>query len=483
MTVTDETYTYDSLGNRLSAAAVSGNWLYNLNNELNSYGTTTLTHDANGNITKKSVASVDTTYVYDEADRMEEVTDDNGVVIAAYYYDPFGRRLWKNTGSGRTYYLYSDEGPIGEYDSSGTEIKTYGYTMGSQWGTNPLFQKVGSDYYWYHNDHQGTPQKITDTTGTVVWSATYDSFGKATTGTETITNNLRFPGQYCDTETGLHYNWNRYYDPETGRYMRVDPVGEGLNLYLYVQNNPLRYIDPKGLKMRNAYENTSIQAGRTLESLRNTGVSLQTASLAAGIPDNFLTGDVFDSAQTSSSLRGAFNGTDANVYAPGMFANQRSAGRAIDIFNKYDIYDVVVLQNRSHFFGMGDVIQAIANEIGVTDITQIRAETVLETARSNGVSDINWYAHSQWTEVSHGGFSLANEDAQSIVDFVGMGGETTIYNGEFGLNSVRNVRAHGDPVPYAQHANSINNIRGAFHREANIEYVEPLEESRSIQKH
>ena len=247
-TVTDETYTYDDLGNRLTSAAVTGNWAYNLNNELESYGGTMLTYDSNGNIATKMIASVDTRYIYDVGDRMTEVKDDSGVVFAAYYYDPFGRRLWKNTGSGRTYYHYSDEGLIGEYDSNGVEIKTYGYAMGSQWGTNPLFQKVGTTYYWYHNDHQGTPQKMTDTTGTVVWSATYDSFGKTTIGTETITNNLRFPGQYYDTETGLHYNWNRYYDPETGRYMRVDPVGEGLNLYLYVQNNPLKYIDPKGLQ-------------------------------------------------------------------------------------------------------------------------------------------------------------------------------------------------------------------------------------------
>jgi len=251
-TVTDETYTYDNLGNRVSSAAVAGDWLYNLNNELKSYGGTTVTYDDNGNITGKTVASVDTTYVYDEADRMEEVKDDSGAVIAAYYYDPFGRRLWKNDGSGRIYYAYSDEGLIGEYESSGTEIKTYGYAIGSQWGTNPLFQKVGTTYYWYHNDHQGTPQKMTDTAGTVVWSAKYDSFGRATIDTETITNNLRFPGQYYDAETGLHYNWNRYYDPETGRYMRVDPVGEGLNLYLYVQNNPLKYIDPEGLVAKDA---------------------------------------------------------------------------------------------------------------------------------------------------------------------------------------------------------------------------------------
>ena len=254
-TVTDETYTYDNLGNRLTSAAVAGNWAYNLNNELGSYGGTTLTYDNNGNITNKAVGTVDTSYVYDETDRMEEVKDDNDATIAVYYYDPFGRRLWKNDGSGRIYYLYSDEGLIGEYDSSGNEIKTYGYAMGSQWGANPLFQKVGTDYYWYHNDHQGTPQKITHTTGTVVWSAVYDSFGKAQIETSTVTNNLRFPGQYYDTETGLHYNWNRYYDPETGRYMRIDPVGEGLNLYLYVQNNPLKYIDPRGLTATRSQDN------------------------------------------------------------------------------------------------------------------------------------------------------------------------------------------------------------------------------------
>ncbi len=258
--VTDETYTYDNLGNRLTSAAVAGNWAYNLNSELKSYGGTTLTYDSNGNIATKTIASVDTRYVYDVGDRMTEVKDDSGVPFVVYYYDPFGRRLWKNDGSGRIYYLYSDEGLVGEYDSSGVEIKTYGYAIGSQWGTNPLFQKIGADYYWYHNDNQGTPQKITDTTGTVVWSATYDAFGKTTIGTESITNNLRFPGQYYDTETGLYYNWNRYYDPETGRYMRVDPAGEGLNLYLYVQNNPLKYIDPRGLTaVKNQYNSNYYQ--------------------------------------------------------------------------------------------------------------------------------------------------------------------------------------------------------------------------------
>jgi len=74
--------------------------------------------------------------------------------------------------------------------------------------------------------------------------------------TETVVSNFRLPGQYFDSETGLHYNVNRYYDPDTGRYLRTDPLGleGGLNLYLYAMNNPLMAMDPDGLKLRQLKE-------------------------------------------------------------------------------------------------------------------------------------------------------------------------------------------------------------------------------------
>jgi RHS repeat-associated protein len=93
---------------------------------------------------------------------------------------------------------------------------------------------------------------ITDDTGTAVWSAWYEPFGKAVVTDnqiDPVVFNLRFPGQYYDSETGLHYNWNRYYDPMTGRYVSSDPIGleGGLNSYLYATANPLTFVDPYGL--------------------------------------------------------------------------------------------------------------------------------------------------------------------------------------------------------------------------------------------
>ncbi|TOI59498.1 type IV secretion protein Rhs [Vibrio parahaemolyticus] len=107
---------------------------------------------------------------------------------------------------------------------------------------------VDGTVYHVHNDHLGTPQALTDESGATVWKASYSPFGKATVTTEQIKFNLRFPGQYFDAETGLHYNWHRYYDPNTGMYITSDPIGlaGGINTYAYALNNPAIYTDPTG---------------------------------------------------------------------------------------------------------------------------------------------------------------------------------------------------------------------------------------------
>jgi len=106
---------------------------------------------------------------------------------------------------------------------------------------------------YYHNDHLGTPQKITDENGQVVWSGDYMPFGEANITTGTMQNSFRFPGQYYDQETGLHHNYHRYYDQRTARYLRPDPIGleGGINLFVYALNNPINLIDPFGLQQWN----------------------------------------------------------------------------------------------------------------------------------------------------------------------------------------------------------------------------------------
>jgi RHS repeat-associated protein len=246
----DEAFTYDGVGNRLTSADTASEWTYNENNELTGHGDVTYDYDLNGNLIEKSAAGVVTKFFYNLEDRLERVEDGSGNVVASYYYDPFGRRLWKEVGGTRTYFQYSDAGLVGEYDVDGSVIKTYGYKPGSTWTTDPLFMRQNGHYYFYHNDHLGTSQVVTTTSGAVVWKAKHTSFGKASVDPESsVVNPLKMPGQYEDVETGLYYNWHRYYDPKIGRYLRADPIGldGGINLYAYVENNPLTRNDFRGL--------------------------------------------------------------------------------------------------------------------------------------------------------------------------------------------------------------------------------------------
>ena len=102
--------------------------------------------------------------------------------------------------------------------------------------------------YFYQNDHLGKPERVLKANGEVAWSGDYSAFGEVNITTELVENNLRFPGQYFDLETGSYYNFHRDYLPGIGRYLEGDPIGlgGGMNTYSYAYENSLSFTDPTG---------------------------------------------------------------------------------------------------------------------------------------------------------------------------------------------------------------------------------------------
>jgi RHS repeat-associated protein len=255
-----EQYTYDGMSNRLSSSAVPGAWLYNADNQLLQIGQgpdlVTYAYDLNGNLGQRVDATGSRVFTYDPAGHLIGVAD-NGAAIADYYYDPFGRRLTKTVGATTTYFQYSVQGLIGEFDASGQLTRSFGWRPQSTFSSNPLYMRTGSQTYFFHNDALGTPQHLTDVSGQVVWTGRAEAFGRTVVdASSTVANPLRFSGQYHDDETGLEYNFSRYYDAMVGRYIGEDILGlaAGPNVYAYAFGNPVVMTDPFGLKPVHKYE-------------------------------------------------------------------------------------------------------------------------------------------------------------------------------------------------------------------------------------
>jgi RHS repeat-associated protein len=171
---------------------------------------------------------------------------DNSNQVAAYTYNGAGQRIKKVTQTETRIFHYDRKGHlIAETNQTGQAIAEYIY-LGDQL---LAMIKPGESVYYYHNDHLGTPQVLTDDSQTIAWKAVYTPFGEAVPSIQTVDNPFRFPGQYYDQETGLHYNYFRYYNPQTGRYITPDPIGleGGINLFVYVAGNPVNLHDYFGL--------------------------------------------------------------------------------------------------------------------------------------------------------------------------------------------------------------------------------------------
>jgi RHS repeat-associated protein len=218
-------------------------------------------------------------------------------LLATYFYDLHGQRSRKQTtaaapqGAATVVYHYDDAGQLlAETTASGAPLITYAWRDATP--VSLIVHGTGTGgattarVLYLEADHLGSPIAARNQAGRLLWKWELDAFGSTVPNEDPdadgqkTTINLRFPGQYFDAESALHYNWHRYYDPKLGRYISSDPIGVegGLNTYQYVEANPLSFTDPTGLLFMTTIG--GLQRGTTLDQAVNMGMP---GTIAAGL--------------------------------------------------------------------------------------------------------------------------------------------------------------------------------------------------------
>lgn len=245
-------YAYDAVGNRLVKKVTKGStvttdtYTYDATNQLTTINGTTVAHDKNGNL----ITDAKRTYVYDAEDRLIEVKEGT-TTIAKYQYNSNGLRVSKTTGSTTIFYIYDENNNVVlEADQNGNILSSYVYDNGNR----PLTMTKGGKTYTFHSNAHGDITTVTDELGTVVATFEYDVWGNILKESGTFASEVpfRYAGYRYDPETKLYYLQQRYYHPEIGRFLTLDPVlGDKENPitqngYAYADNNPVMMVDPDG---------------------------------------------------------------------------------------------------------------------------------------------------------------------------------------------------------------------------------------------
>ena len=245
-------WNYDAWGNRTDQNVTAGSCIpfhqqADGNNRLIGFG-----YDAAGNMTSDGSH----TYYYDAENRIIQVDGTLGTcstATACYIYDAEGKRVQKSAGAAQTIYLYDLSGHvINEVDGNNATLANYIYANGSL-----LAEYKNNSTFFVHEDHLGSSSLLTSMTGTVADCNAFYPFGgqDSTICASSNTTTRKFTGKERDTESGNDYFGARYYGSSMGRFLSPDPViitperlmnPQQLNLYAYVTNNPLRFIDPTG---------------------------------------------------------------------------------------------------------------------------------------------------------------------------------------------------------------------------------------------
>jgi len=250
---TEQTFAYNPSGDRVSKSGSglsTGTYAYFPGtHRLSSVGNAARTADANGNVTASASGGQTWGFGYNARNRLT-VAQENQQTVASYTYNMFGERVSKSATSP------SAVNERFSYDQSQRTIAEYGTSSRDYiWVDNlpvAVLDIVGASttLSFIHADGLNTPRAVTSSAGATLWQWPFSAnpFGEQPP-TGSFTLNLRFAGQYSDSETGLSYNVHRTYEPGTGRYLESDPIGlnGGVNTYSYVTANPLSFLDFYGL--------------------------------------------------------------------------------------------------------------------------------------------------------------------------------------------------------------------------------------------
>lgn len=243
------TYSYDSNGNRTARTGPSVSASYDAQDRLLTYGSTTYSYTANGELLSKTTGTQTTRYQYDALGSLLNVTLPGGGNID-YLIDGSNRRIGKKVNGNLIQGFLYQGGlrPIAELDGSNAVVSRFVYATHIN---VPDYMIKGGVTYRLITDQLGSPRLVVDVaTGAVVQRIDYDEFGKVLSDSNPGFQPFGFAGGLYDRDTKLVRFGARDYDAETGRWTAKDPIGFGGgdgNLFGYVLNTPLNTIDPVGL--------------------------------------------------------------------------------------------------------------------------------------------------------------------------------------------------------------------------------------------
>ena len=207
-------------------------------------------YDANGNLTSKTDASGTWTYSWDYESRLQQASKSGGVAVT-YAYDALGRRILRtSTTGGTTKFVYDGADVMRDLDGNGATIADYLNAPGID---NKLRQTAGGSASYFLVDHLRTTRGLSDSSGALSSTLTYDSFGNLASGS--ASTRYTYTGRELDPDLGLMYYRARWYQPQQGRFVSEDPASlvGGINLFAYVGNSVPNQIDPLGTFPRPAY--------------------------------------------------------------------------------------------------------------------------------------------------------------------------------------------------------------------------------------